>query len=55
VDVNGRSAALREVGGLGAGRHTVDMAAGRAVPPGLYLVRLSRAGEVRTARAVVLK
>lgn len=54
-DVSGRRMAEREVGSLGAGRHAVDLAAGRRLAPGLYLVRLSQGANVRSARVVVLK
>ena len=53
-DVGGRRVAVREVGGLGAGRHTVDLTEGRRVPAGLYLIRLHQGAMVQTARAVVL-
>lgn len=54
VDVSGRRVVAREVGSLGAGRHAVDLAAGRRLPSGLYLVRLSQGGDLRVARVVVL-
>lgn len=55
LDVSGRLVAAREVGALGAGRHAIDFAAGRRLPPGLYLVRLTQGADVRTMRAVVLE
>ncbi|HEV2106288.1 MAG TPA: T9SS type A sorting domain-containing protein, partial [Candidatus Eisenbacteria bacterium] len=54
LDVGGRCVARRDVSALGAGRHAVDLAAGRAVAPGLYLVRLRFGGEVRSVRVAVL-
>ena len=54
LDVSGRLVAAREVGTLGAGSHSIDLAAGRRLPPGLYLVRLTQGTETRTVRAVVL-
>jgi len=54
VDVNGRLVAVRQVGVLGAGRHSVDLAAGQELRAGIYLVRLTQGRLQRTARAVVL-
>jgi hypothetical protein len=54
VDVRGRVVSSRDVGALGAGRHVVDLAAGQKLHPGVYLVRLTRGGQQRTTRAVVL-
>jgi hypothetical protein len=54
-DVSGRRLAEREVGSLGAGRHQVDLVAGRSLAPGLYLVELAQGANVRGARIVVLK
>jgi hypothetical protein len=52
-DVSGRRVLAREVGPLGAGRHTVNLAEGRRVAPGLYWVRLTQGPNRRTARVVV--
>lgn len=52
LDVSGRRIASHEVG---AGRHTLDLGAGRRLAPGLYLVRLTQGANARTARAVVLR
>jgi hypothetical protein len=54
LDVSGRSIVARDVGSLGPGPHTLDLAAGRRVPPGIYLVRLSQRGTTRIVRAAVL-
>jgi hypothetical protein len=54
VDVRGRLIAAREVGSLGAGRHVVDLTDGLRLSAGVYLVRLTRGGQHRTTRAVVL-
>ena len=54
VDANGRRVLSREVGSLGAGRHTVDLSEGRKLPPGLYWVRLTQGVDVRTTRVAVL-
>ncbi|MFI5371476.1 MAG: kelch repeat-containing protein [Candidatus Eisenbacteria bacterium] len=54
IDVNGRRLITREVGGLGAGVHDVDLGSSRDFAPGMYFVRLSRAGQSLTTRAVVM-
>ncbi len=54
LDVAGRRIAALDAGALGAGRHVVNLAQGGRVAPGLYLVRLTQAGQARTARAVVV-
>jgi hypothetical protein len=54
LDVSGRCMVARDVGALGPGPHTLDLAAGRRIPPGIYLVRLSQRGNARTVRAAVL-
>jgi len=53
LDVTGRRVAAQEVGALGAGRHSVDLARGRSLRAGIYLVRLTQGGTVATAKAVV--
>jgi hypothetical protein len=54
LDVSGRRVASRAVGALGAGDHAVDLAAGRRLAPGVYLVRLTQGTAVRTARVAVI-
>jgi len=54
VDVNGRRLTSREVGTLGGGTHQVDLGTSRDFAPGMCFVRLSRAGQILTTRAVVL-
>jgi hypothetical protein len=54
IDVAGRRVVERSVGGLGPGRHVVDIAQGHSIPPGLYLVRLSQGSQQRMTRAIVL-
>jgi hypothetical protein len=51
LDLAGRRVAHRDLLGLEPGRHV--MRVGRALPPGVYMISLSQAGERRTARAVV--
>jgi hypothetical protein len=55
LDVSGRRVLEREVGSLGAGRHTVNLAAGRKVVPGVYWVRLVQGANQRTARVAVIE
>ena len=55
LDVSGRRVVEREVGALGAGRHVLDLAAGRRLAQGLYLVRLTQGANVRVARVSVLR
>ena len=52
-DVSGRCVASREVGALGAGRHTLTLA--ERLPAGLYLVRLTQHGQSLTTRAAVVR
>ena len=54
-DVSGRRIAAREVGSLGAGEHTVDLTPRQALPPGVYLLRLTQGERTSTMRAAVLK
>jgi len=53
-DLAGRKVAGREVGALGAGRHSVNLGDGARIPAGVYVVRFRSGGESRSARAVVL-
>jgi hypothetical protein len=53
-DVGGRRVAAREVGSLGAGWHTVDLAAGKRIPAGIYVIRFSQRGAAKTAHVTVL-
>jgi hypothetical protein len=55
LDLSGRRMLAREVGPLGAGRHTVDLAQGRSVAPGLYWVRLIQGTNRLTKRVTVVK
>lgn len=53
IDATGRRWAGREVGGLGAGMHRVELAPGQ-VPAGLYFLRLKQRGRVVMTRVVML-
>jgi len=55
VDVAGRVMVSREVGPLGAGVHTVILAQGRHMSPGLYFVRLRQGANMKTVRVTVLE
>ncbi|HTM57623.1 MAG TPA: T9SS type A sorting domain-containing protein [Candidatus Udaeobacter sp.] len=55
IDVTGRRVREAEIGPLGAGRHTVDLTAGRPLAPGLYLVRLTQGRQVRATRVAVVR
>ncbi len=54
LDIAGRRAAHREFPGLEAGSHRLALT-GVALAPGVYVVRLTFAGEVRTARGAVIR
>jgi hypothetical protein len=53
-DTSGRRVLEREVGSLGAGAHRVEFDRDGRFAPGVYLVRLSRAGRSESARLVML-
>jgi len=55
IDVSGRRAAVREVGSLGAGRHTIDLAAEHRLSAGIYFVRLMQGGRMAAARVAVIE
>jgi hypothetical protein len=55
IDVSGRRAVAREVGSLGAGRHTIQLAADQRLSPGFYVVRLTQGARVAIARVSVLE
>src|SRR5262249_55961997 len=54
-DVGGRRLVHREVGSLGPGAHTLDLATGRRLAAGIYVVRLKAAGVDLTRKAVVME
>jgi hypothetical protein len=55
IDISGRRVVEQEVGSLGPGRHAVTLGGGMSRAPGVYLVRLRRAGQSFTVRAVVIR
>jgi hypothetical protein len=54
LDVSGRRVASRDVGVFGAGRHAVDLRSDRALPAGLYLVRLTQGSNARVTRVAIV-
>jgi hypothetical protein len=55
LDMSGRRVLARDVGSLGAGRHTVNLAEGRVLPAGIYWVSLRQGLNRRTARVAVIE
>jgi cellulose/xylan binding protein with CBM9 domain len=55
LDLAGRRVSLREVGGLGAGRHVVALDAGARLAPGAYIMRLTQERRSVCARGVVVR
>jgi hypothetical protein len=54
LDISGRRVLHEKLGTLAAGAHEWRMS-GEALPPGVYLARLTQGGASRTARVVVLE
>jgi len=54
-DAAGRLEESVELGGLGAGTHTVRLGAARALDAGLHFIRLHAHGRSRSAKAVVVR
>src|SRR6185436_4418982 len=55
IDLAGRRLVVRDVGGLGPGRHVVALGEGRPLPGGIYLVRITRAGRSFTSKVAVVQ
>jgi hypothetical protein len=55
IDLSGRRVAFRDLSGLSAGRHQLTLLERRALPPGVYLVRLTRGSDVRSLKVAVLQ
>lgn len=53
LDLAGRRVALREA--AGAGQHAVQLGEAAALPPGVYLLRLSHGGVTSTARVALVR
>ncbi|MEQ1833022.1 MAG: T9SS type A sorting domain-containing protein, partial [Candidatus Eisenbacteria bacterium] len=54
-DLRGRRCASREVGTLGAGRHTITLGEANALVPGVYFARLQRGGAPQVQRVVLTR
>jgi hypothetical protein len=54
-DVTGRRIAVREVGSLGAGRHVVELASGKPIVAGVYVLRLTQGGRSLTTKVAVMR
>jgi hypothetical protein len=54
LDPAGRRILARNVGGLGAGSHVVNLSRDRTLRPGVYLLRLAQGSRSLTARAVII-
>jgi hypothetical protein len=55
LDLGGRRVLSREVGALGPGPHLLDLGDARALPAGLYVLRLSQGGRSVTTKACILR
>jgi hypothetical protein len=55
LDVGGRRVLVRDVGSLGAGRHTVNLAEERRVAPGLYWLQLQQGPNRQRTRVAVIE
>jgi hypothetical protein len=55
TDVAGRALASKQVGMMGPGPHVLDLSAGRALPPGIYFLRLTQGVREARARVAVLR
>jgi hypothetical protein len=53
-DLGGRVLRTIDVGGLGAGTHSVDLASGLDLTPGVYWIRLTQGGRVLTRKAALV-
>jgi hypothetical protein len=54
-DIAGRRVSERSVGELGAGRHEVNLAAGRRLAPGIYLIKLTQGARSLTRHVSMLE
>jgi hypothetical protein len=55
LDLAGRRVHTRELAGLGAGPHRVDLTELHSLRPGLYFIRLSQAGRRATGKLIVAR
>jgi hypothetical protein len=54
LDLAGRRVVEREVGSLGPGRHSVNLASGSSLAPGIYHLRLTQGQSRQTTRVAVI-
>jgi hypothetical protein len=54
-DLRGRRTLLREVGGMGAGDHVLDLSREAGLAPGMYWMRLTHDGRSLVARGAVVR
>ena len=54
IDIAGRRVVSRELGALGPGTHALSLEEAAGLRPGLYLLRLSQAGQSLTSRALIV-
>lgn len=55
LDLAGRRLRSREIGTLGPGEHSVDLADGESLPSGVYFVRIVQGDQSARARAVFIR
>ena len=55
VDVGGRRVRSQAVGPMGAGTHFLDLSGGAVLPPGIYIVRLTRGPQAMFVKACVVR
>jgi hypothetical protein len=55
IDVTGRRVRSREIGPLGPGQHVVDLGDAHDIRAGLYFLRVTQAGQTRTAKATIVR
>ena len=54
-DVAGRQVMVKDVGPLGPGEHSLRLAQRGALPPGIYMLRLTRGPQALTSRLSVMR
>ena len=54
IDIAGRRVVSRELGALGPGTHALSLEEAAGLRPGLYLLRLTQAGQSLTSRALIV-
>src|SRR5207249_4240980 len=55
IDITGRRLGDWEVGSLGTGSHAMEVGGKQRLMPGIYLVRLTQAGQSLTSRVAVIE